>query len=136
MRQVQSFWRDDCGAVISAELALLGALVAVGGMLGLHHVSAVINDELHDVAQAIRGLDQGYAIAGFPGARAWTAGSSFRPEPAARLRVGSDEPISILCALAGDGEPIEDPPHDVPVTPAEEKLQPMPEQSGRKPFLH
>lgn len=44
---------------------------------GLSTVAAAVNDELRDVARALRALDQSYAIRGFQGCGAATAGSVF-----------------------------------------------------------
>lgn len=44
---------------------------------GMERVTKSVNRELHDVARALRSLDQSYAIRGFQGCGASTAGSVF-----------------------------------------------------------
>lgn len=44
---------------------------------GMEHVSQSVNRELHDVARALRSLDQSYTLRGFQGCGASTAGSVF-----------------------------------------------------------
>ncbi len=44
---------------------------------GLDAVARAVNGELTDVARALRRLDQSYAVRGFQGCGAWTAGSVF-----------------------------------------------------------
>lgn len=78
------FWRDECGAVISAEMVLIGTVAILGTTVGLKTLSQSINAELTDVARAIRSLDQSYCYCGFSSCRAWTAGSCFMQEPVER----------------------------------------------------
>ena len=77
MHSMQSFWKDEAGGVISAELVTIGAVVTVGAVAGLQTVSSAINDELHDVTRAIRSLDQSYSYRGLRGCNSMTAGSAF-----------------------------------------------------------
>ena len=76
MRSMQSFWSEETGSVVSAELVTIGAVVAVGAVAGLQAVSSVVNDELRDVTRAIRSLDQSYSYRGFSGCHSMTAGSA------------------------------------------------------------
>lgn len=121
MQRLREFWTDESGVVISAELALLATLVVAGGVVGLTQVSAVMNAELQDLAGAFRGLDQGYSVRGFRGARAFTAGSSFRQAEPGTSSASTAPSISLLCALAAEAEP-DEPPREWPPTRAEEKL--------------
>ena len=78
---LNDLWRDDTGAVLSSELVLVGTLGVVGATVGLNAISTAVNEELEDVAFAIRSLDQSYEIRGVKGCGAWTAGSVFHQEP-------------------------------------------------------
>jgi len=78
---LMNLWRDDAGAVLSSELVLVGTLGVVGATVGLSAISTAVNEELEDVAFAIRSLDQSYEIRGVQGCGAWTAGSVFHQEP-------------------------------------------------------
>lgn len=81
MRWVQKLWNDEHGAVMSAELVLIGTLGVVGATVGLKAVSNSVNEELKDFSRAIRSLDQSYEFAGTSSCGAWTAGSCFRQKP-------------------------------------------------------
>jgi hypothetical protein len=76
---------------------------------GLTTVAEAVNDELRDVARALRSLDQSYAIRGFHGCGAATAGSVFidwhaRGMTAPHgLRVVAPEPIVLGVPKWGDG---------------------------------
>ncbi len=83
MRTLKKLWHDECGAVMTAELVLLGSMGVVGATVGLNALSNSINEELVDVAKAIRSLDQSYTIQGLSGCGAWTAGSCYQQEPVA-----------------------------------------------------
>src|SRR5260221_1265915 len=77
MKSLSGFWNDECGGLISAELVTIGAIFAVGGVTGLQTVSTSVHDELHDVARAIRNLDQSFSYHGMQGCNSMTAGSTF-----------------------------------------------------------
>jgi hypothetical protein len=85
MLWLQDFWRDECGAVLSAEAVVVGTVVVAGATAGLTMVGKAANEELRDVARSLRSLDQSYTIQGFKmtNGRAFTSGSSFVQEPVA-----------------------------------------------------
>ncbi len=78
----RQLWQDQTGAVVSAELVLLATLGVVGAVVGLKAASRAVNEELLDVACALRSLDQSYCYSGFRSCGAWSAGSRFVQEPA------------------------------------------------------
>lgn len=57
-------WRDESGAVVSAELVLLMTVFVIGLTVGAVAVQNAINDDLADVAAAIRSFDQSFAYCG------------------------------------------------------------------------
>ncbi len=75
------FWQDDAGMILSAEAVVVGTLSVVGVTAGLSVVASAVNDELKDVALAIRSLDQSYCVPAQTGCGAMTAGSSFQQTP-------------------------------------------------------
>lgn len=81
MQWLTKLKRDEAGAVLSSELVLVGTLGVIGATVGLNALSTALNEELEDVAFAIRSLDQSYAVAEVRGCGAYTAGSSFTQEP-------------------------------------------------------
>lgn len=90
MRTLHDLWRDESGAVLSAEVVLLGTLGVIGATVGLSALSKSVNDELTELAFAIRSLDQSYGYEGMQGCRAWTAGSSYVQQPV-------EESLAELC---------------------------------------
>lgn len=77
MKLLRTLWNDECGAILSAELVMVGTLGVVGVTVGLATVSEAVNGELTEFAMAIRSLDQSYCVEGQSSRRAWTAGSSY-----------------------------------------------------------
>lgn len=82
---VRAFWNDECGAILSAEAALLGTVGVVGAGAGISAMAESVDAEMQDVAFAIRSLDQSYSFKGMGDGcncgKAWTAGSSFTQRP-------------------------------------------------------
>jgi hypothetical protein len=60
---------DECGFVVSSELAMVSTLGVLGLMSGLSQVAGGVNGELQDVAGAYTALDQSYHIT-MPGGQA------------------------------------------------------------------
>lgn len=75
-------WTDESGYLVSAELALLGTVAGVGLVAGLSSAQDAMNQELDNVAGAMRSLDQSFGLRGFKShgrdgrLKSWT-GSSF-----------------------------------------------------------
>lgn len=83
MRGWKSFWSDEGGSVVSAEMVMLGTVGVVGAGVGIDMARTAVNDEMRDVAFAIRSLDQSYEVQGYSTCKAAVAGSSFRQRPVA-----------------------------------------------------
>lgn len=83
MKLLKTFWSDEAGLVMSAELVMLGTVGVLGATVGLSAASTAINDEMVEFSHAIRSLDQSYHIEGHKSCRAWTAGSSYRQQDVA-----------------------------------------------------
>ena len=81
MNLFAKLWRDEAGVLLSAEAVVVGTVAVVGLTTGLTVVAKSVNEELQDVAFAIRSLDQSYSIPAIEGCGAKTAGSSFTQEP-------------------------------------------------------
>lgn len=82
----RELWRDECGAVVSAETVMVASLGVAGASVGFDTVSQAVNEELTDVALAIRSLDQSYAVRGRKSAGSWTAPSRFQQTDAQTAR--------------------------------------------------
>jgi Flp pilus assembly pilin Flp len=70
-------WKDEAGAVISAEIVLVATILVIGMVVGLKSVRDSVVTELADVAQAIANIDQSYSYSGIIGHAAQTTGSFF-----------------------------------------------------------
>ena len=81
MNLFAKLWRDESGVLLSSEAVVVGTVAVVGLTTGLTVVAKSVNEELQDVAFAIRSLDQSYSIPAIEGCGARTAGSSFQQEP-------------------------------------------------------
>lgn len=81
MKLLQSLGRDESGAVLSAEVVMIGTLAVLGGVVGLNTVTKSINGELTEISHAFRRLDQSYAYTGYRSPVAWTAGSYYTQPP-------------------------------------------------------
>lgn len=71
------FWSDETGAVVSAELGMVATLGVVGATVGIDTLSKSVNEELSDVAFAIRSFDQSYSVKRRESAGAHVAASRF-----------------------------------------------------------
>lgn len=148
MRLLREFWNDELGAILSAEMVSVGTVAVLGTTVGLGQLRDSLNEEMVDVAKAVRSLDQSYSIQGYSSGHAWTAGSSYRQRPVAEslaeLGISSRAPEAPAAVPARpsknaatgiktyEGTPIEvappvspaAPTEPVTVTPAEKKLNP------------
>ncbi len=80
MNLLKTFWRNEAGFVVSAELVMLGTVGILGATVGLSTASTAVNDEMLEFSHAIRSLDQSYHVEGHQSCRAWTASSSYRQQ--------------------------------------------------------
>lgn len=80
MSLLQSFWKDESGSILSAEMVLLGSVGVVGATVGLKSLSHSINSELQELSYAFRSLDQSYCLSGYKSAYACTAGSAYKQQ--------------------------------------------------------
>jgi hypothetical protein len=81
MKLFRRLWSDEAGVLVSAEAVVVGTVGIIGLTAGLSAVSTAVNEELKDMAFAIRSLDQSYSVPGMKGCGAWTAGSCYQQEP-------------------------------------------------------
>jgi hypothetical protein len=86
-RVILEFWADESGLTLSAEMVTVSTLGVIAATTGLSVAANAVNEELADLANALRSLDQGYVVSGFAlepayghfvaGPSAWTASSGF-----------------------------------------------------------
>lgn len=109
LRTLRSFYVDDQGFIVSAELVLIATLCVIGLIVGLSEVQHAIVAELNDVADAIGSLNQSYCFSGFSSykshgqIKSFFAGSKFRDT--------IDECDNNQCTLSCDDPVPEHPKH-------------------------
>jgi len=98
-RTMTRFWKDQDGAILSAELVLLMTVVGVGAVVGIKALGNSVVTELSDVAGAIGSLDQSYYYGGtrLSDDCAWTDGSKYEDQP-------DGEAVVEVCTPLADDE--------------------------------
>ncbi len=78
---MKNLWNDECGVIISAELALVLTIAVLAMVVGLSEVAVAVNTELNDISNAIGALNQSYFYTGFTAngtkPKSGTSGSRF-----------------------------------------------------------
>lgn len=74
---VCTFWNDEAGFIVSAELILVSTIAVLSLVVGLTEVANGINQELEDVGTAFGKINQSFAYRGLSGCKAIWAGSKF-----------------------------------------------------------
>ena len=74
----QRLFKDETGVIISSELALVGTVGVLGMVVGLESVSTAVTQELTDLSNAYRSLNQTYSYRSISkGQHAMFSGSGF-----------------------------------------------------------
>jgi hypothetical protein len=81
MKTLQELWCDESGSVICTELVLVGTVGVLGATVGMNLIAKSLNEEMKDLAFALRSLDQSYSVRGFSSGGASTAGSCYTQRP-------------------------------------------------------
>ena len=74
---LMNFWKEEQGAIISAELILVLTVATLAMVVGLSQVATAVSGELDDLAAALGALDQSYKVGGHEGCCATTSGSNW-----------------------------------------------------------
>jgi Flp pilus assembly pilin Flp len=70
-------WKEEAGAIISAEIVLVASILVIGVISGLKSLRDSVVTELADVAQAIANINQSYSFSGASGHHSFSPGSVF-----------------------------------------------------------
>lgn len=70
-------WREEHGAIVSAEIMLVASILVIGVIVGLKSVRDSVITELADVAQALANVNQSYSFSGASGHHAFSGGGQF-----------------------------------------------------------
>lgn len=62
---LRTFWQDQDGAIVSAELCLVMTVGVLAVVVGLSEVAISVNTELNDISNAFGSLNQSYHFFGF-----------------------------------------------------------------------
>ena len=74
---LKNFWKEESGAIISAELVLVLTVAVLAMVVGLSQVATAVTGELSDLGQAFGSFDQSFTVGGHAGCCATTSGSNF-----------------------------------------------------------
>jgi hypothetical protein len=74
---LRKLWMDECGALISAELVLVGTILMIGMAVGLSALRNAIVTELGDVGAAIAATNQSFQVGGLTGHHAQSSAQEF-----------------------------------------------------------
>lgn len=118
MRLLRSFWNDQTGAIVSAELIAVSTVGVLGSTVGLNMLATSVNGEFQEMSHAVRSLNQSYSVAGHQSCRAWTAGS-FYVQPDAQKSIAD-----LDAAFVGD--------QAAPVTKEKSEGEPKKRKSDKK----
>ena len=80
MHLILSFWNDEAGFIVSAELVLISTIAVLAMVVGLSEVARAINQELDDVAAAFGSINQSFRYQGLTGHGGVSNGSSFHDQ--------------------------------------------------------
>ena len=80
MKILKRLWADEVGAILSAELILMGTLLVIGLIVGLATLRDHVIQEVADIAGAIGDLDQSYSYSTTTGHNSIMRGADFVDE--------------------------------------------------------
>jgi hypothetical protein len=81
---LMQLWNEEVGAILSAEIVLVGTILVIGMVVGLVELQCAVVGELSDLGDAIGDFDQSYKTSGIAsfkkhgGVKAATNGASYR----------------------------------------------------------
>lgn len=62
---LKKLWADELGATVSLETVMVGTVGVLAVTGGIAALADAVNDELGEMALAVRGFDQSYAVTGY-----------------------------------------------------------------------
>ena len=80
MQLTRTFWKDEAGFIVSAELILIATIAVLSLIVGMSEVAFGVNQELEDVGSAIGSVNQSYCFFGVRGHKGQAAGSQFHDQ--------------------------------------------------------
>jgi len=102
MKLFARLWKEEAGAIVSAEIMLIASILVIGMIVGLKSLRDSVVTELADVAQALANVDQSYSYSGTAGHHAFTAGGFFSDLPdfcdVSDLTVAQGSKCVVICS--------------------------------------
>ena len=80
LQTTHTFWNDEAGFLVSAELILIATIGVLSMIVGLSEVAYGINQELDDIGAAFGAINQSFCFNGLSGHKGHAAGSFFRDQ--------------------------------------------------------
>lgn len=77
MKIMSRLWKEEAGAIVSAEIVLVASILVIGVIVGLKSLRDSVVTELADVAQAIANISQSYSFSAVTGHHAYSGGGVF-----------------------------------------------------------
>lgn len=77
MSTAARMWREEHGAIVSAELLVIASLLVIGVIVGLKSLRDSVVSEIADVAQAFANVDQSFWYSATGGHHGFTGGGQF-----------------------------------------------------------
>ena len=77
---LRQLWNDETGAIVSAEIMLIGTILVIGVIVGLKSLRDAVTTELADLAQAFANVNQSYSYSGVCGHASYSGGGSFQDQ--------------------------------------------------------
>lgn len=99
LQLTHSFWNDDAGFIVSAELILIATIAVLSLIVGLTEVAYGVNQELEDVGSAIGAINQSFCYNGVAGHKGSAAGSHYYDS-----RDFCDGDADVVCNVYPTGE--------------------------------
>jgi hypothetical protein len=65
MNVLRKMWTDEAGAIMTAEMVMLGTVAVLATSAGVGVLSNAVSDEVAEMAMAVRAFDQSVAISGY-----------------------------------------------------------------------
>jgi hypothetical protein len=70
-------WKEETGAILSAEVMLVASILVIGVIAGLASLRDSVTTELADLAQALANVNQSYSFSGVAGHHSFSGGGQF-----------------------------------------------------------
>jgi hypothetical protein len=100
MNILKHLWADEVGAILSAELILMGTLLVIGLIVGLATLRDHVIQEVADIAGAIGDLNQSFSYSSVTGHNSLMIGASFTDLDDACDRPGNNDGNGVASGTA------------------------------------